>query len=201
MDIKVNYHSSVLINDEIYVDPLKIEKTGNAKYIFITHPHWDHFSVKDIQKVVTDSTIFICPKSMQNEIKQFSNNVILVEPDNNYNVNGLRFSAFSSYNINKQFHPKQNGWVGYNIEIEKQNVVIAGDTDDTPDLRKQKADILLLPIGGTYTMNIDDAVDVANYLKPKKVIPIHYGDVVGSPDLGKQFKKLIDKKIQCEILL
>ena len=52
MDINVNYHSSIRINN-VYVDPYKIDDFVNdAKYIFITHSHYDHFSLIDIEKVV-----------------------------------------------------------------------------------------------------------------------------------------------------
>ena len=53
MKINVNAHSSIQI-DNIYFDPYLItEETHNAKYIFITHPHYDHMSLEDIDKVIS----------------------------------------------------------------------------------------------------------------------------------------------------
>lgn len=202
MDIKLNYHSSVLINNLIWIDPLKVCGDVKVKYIFITHPHWDHFSVDDIKKIMTKNTKFVCPLSMKTDFEgNFKNNVLYVEPNNKYVFDGIEFETFSAYNINNQYHPKVNGWVGYTIVMDGQTITITGDTDYTAELEKLHTDILLVPIGGTYTMNIGEAVDLVNLINPKKVIPTHYGDVVGDKDMGKEFSKLINNKIICELLL
>jgi len=200
MNIKVNYHSSILINNEIYVDPLKVDGKTNAKYIFITHPHWDHFSMDDISKIITNETKIICPKSMKNDIKNLiSDQIIYVEPQQTYNVDDIEFKTFHSYNIDKKFHPKENLWVGYLITIKNETIAIVGDSDSTPELRELKTDILLLPVGGHFTMNVEEAVELTNLIKPKMVIPTHYGEVVGDKNMGYKFKSLIDKDIICEL--
>ena len=200
MQIKVNYHSSVLINDSIYIDPLNITKNVMAQYVFITHPHWDHFSIKDINKIITLDTKIICPLSMKEDINNlFDNPIIFVEPNKQYATEDLKFSTIPSYNTNKKFHPKQNNWVGYVLDIKGVKVTITGDTDVTPELRKLKTDILLLPIGGTFTMNYKEAAELTNIIKPKKVIPVHYGEVVGNAQMAQKFKQLINKDIECEI--
>ena len=76
-----------------------------------------------------------------------------------------------------------------------------GDSDNTPELNKIKTDFLLVPIGGTYTMTIEEAARLANNIKPKKVIPTHYGEIVGEKDFGEKFEKLIDGDIVCELLI
>lgn len=201
MKIKINKHSSICINDNVYIDPLHLNSAGKAKYIFITHPHWDHFSADDINKIITKETIFICPKTMKDEISRFDNKVVLVDPDRNYHVEGLQFSTFRAYNLSKQYHPKENNWVGYNLNIEGENVAIVGDSDDTPELRKVKTDILIIPIGGEFTMNPQEAAEVSNLIHPKIVIPSHYGEVVGNKEMSKEFIKYLDKDIQCKILI
>ena len=116
MNIDVNYHSSIRIGD-IYVDPFNVS-VGNAKYIFITHSHYDHYSFEDIKKIVRDDTIFVCTRDVYEDLKNKVNNEILVvEPNKSYCLNGLSFETMASYNINKKFHPKDNGWVGYVIEV------------------------------------------------------------------------------------
>ena len=59
-----------------------------------------------------------------------------------------------------------------------------------------KCDVALVPIGGTYTMNYEEAAKLVNEIKPKLVIPTHYGNVVGEYELGKKFIELIDKDIE-----
>ena len=200
MQIEVNYHSSVLINDSIYIDPLNITKDVMAQYVFITHPHWDHFSINDINKIITKNTQIICPLSMKDEINNiFDNPITFVQPNKQYIIDGLKFSTIPSYNLDKQFHLKQYNWVGYILDINGVSVTIAGDTDLTPELKKVKTDILLLPIGGTFTMDYKQAAQAVNIIKPKKVIPVHYGEVVGNAKMAQKFKQLINKDIECEI--
>lgn len=202
MKVNVNFHSSVLIDDRIYVDPLKVDGETKADYIFITHSHWDHFSIEDIKKVITEKTIIVCPLSMKVEYEEnFSNKVLFVEPGKCYRIGTMEFETFASYNVNKNFHPKQNGWVGYILKIDDQKIAVVGDSDNTPELRAIKTDILLIPIGGHYTMNIEEAVEATNAIMPKKVIPTHYGDVVGETNFGQKFKNLINENIECEIQL
>ncbi len=200
MEILLNYQSSLNINDDIYVDPVNVRE-GKAKYIFLTHPHYDHFSVKDIEKIIQQDTKIICPQSMKDEVaKHFNNEIVEVEPDKNYKVDTLEFSTFPSYNTNKNFHLREYGWVGYILNIEGKRVAVAGDGDDTEDLENIKADILLIPIGGTYTMNAQEAAKATNAIKPKIVVPIHYGDIVGSRSDAERFSQLVDKDINCKIL-
>ena len=104
-----------------------------------------------------------------------------------------------AYNKNKQFHPKEKEWVGYIIKMEGTTYYIAGDTDYTKEASKVKCDVAFVPIGGTYTMNYVEAAALINKIKPKYVIPIHYGTIVGNPEDGILFKELLDKKIECII--
>ena len=105
-----------------------------------------------------------------------------------------------AYNKNKNFHPKSKNWVGYIIEMENTRYYIAGDTDYTKEASKVKCDVAFLPIGGTYTMDYIEAAALANKIKPKFVVPTHYGTIVGNPEDGILFKDLINDKIQCVIL-
>ena len=71
-----------------------------------------------------------------------------------------------------------------------------GDTDIIPEIDDITCDILFIPIGGTYTCDYKEASTYVNKIKPKTVIPIHYGSIVGDISLGEQFKDLIDKDIE-----
>ena len=113
----------------------------------------------------------------------------------------MKIETIPAYNNEKQFHPKSNNWVGYIIEINGEKYYIAGDTDITEENKKIKCDVALLPIGGTFTMNYEEATELANIIKPKIVIPIHYGSIVGNKSDAEKFKKLINKEIKCEIKL
>ena len=137
---------------------------------------------------------------MKNDVEaSFNNNLLLVEPDKTYTVGDIKFETFSSYNLSKKYHPKENMWVGYTLRLENQKVTIVGDSDATKELKNIKTDILLIPIGGEYTMNLFEAAEVTNSINPKKVIPTHYGEIVGNNMMGNEFKKLIANNIDCEL--
>ncbi len=202
VNIKINCHSSIKLkgNKTIYIDPFKIERKYNdADIIFITHDHYDHFSEEDIVKVIKENTIIVAPTNTK--VIDNMSNVILIEPKQNYEIEGIKIQTVPAYNIGKPFHPKSNNWVGYIIEIEGTKYYIAGDTDITEDNKKVTCDVAFLPVGGTYTMNPREAAELANIIKPKTVIPIHYGSIVGKKKDASEFKKLVNKEIQCDILI
>ena len=203
MEIKVNYHSSICINDEIYFDPLNIKDRGAAKLIFITHPHYDHFSKKDIDMIATPSTKFVCPLFMKEEfVIAGLGEALYVEPNKCYEIEGIKFKTFPAYNTNKKFHPRENNWVGYILKIEGKSVVVTGDTDITSELLEIKyPDVLLLPIGGTFTMTAAEAANAANKIHPRLVIPTHYGSIVGTKEMASEFLNHLDDAIKCEIQL
>lgn len=201
-NIEINCHSSIKINTDkiIYIDPFKIQsESHDADIILITHDHYDHYSPEDIEKILNDKTVIVAPKTMGELIDM--KKVILVEPEKVYNIEGIKVETVLAYNVNKQFHLKEKNWLGYIIEINKIRYYIAGDTDITPENKQVKCDVAFIPVGGTYTMNYEEAAELTNIIKPKIVVPTHYGSIVGTKEDGIQFKKLIDSVIECRILI
>lgn len=205
-NINLFKHNSIKITGDfnIYIDPFEIDnETKDADIIFITHSHYDHFSIKDILKIKNENTIIVSTKDTYQElIKYFdSNKVIIVIPNNSYEVLGIKFDTVRAYNVNKSFHPIDNDWVGYIINIDNTKYYIMGDTDINDDVLKVKCDVLFIHIGGTYTMNYKEAASYTNTINPKIVIPTHYGLIVGDSKLGQEFKSLINNNISCEIYI
>ena len=206
-NIKILCHSSIRIEDKyiIYFDPFRIEKEYNdADIIFITHNHYDHYSEEDINKILKENTIFVAPNDLLKVLleKGISNeNIIPVLPNENYTVKNLNFKTIPAYNINKNFHPKENNWVGYLLSLNNITYYIAGDTDITEENKQVKCDIALIPIGGTYTMDYKEAANLINIIHPKIAIPTHYGTIVGSKEDASKFSKLLDSSIQCKNLI
>ena len=202
MNIEINCHSSIKLKGEktIYIDPFKIDKTLNdADIILITHDHYDHYSEEDIDKVINKDTIIVAPETIQ--VSYISNKIKKVEPNKEYEILGIKVETIPAYNINKQFHPKENNWVGYILEIEGKRYYIPGDTDITTENQQVKCDVAFLPIGGTYTTDYKEAAELANIIKPNTVIPIHYACLVGSKDDEIKFKNLLDEYIECKVFI
>lgn len=206
-NIEVLCHSSIKINKEkiIYIDPFKINKSFNdAEIIFITHSHYDHYSEEDINKIKKKDTIIIAPKDVTEKLLQEGykrESIIAVEPNKEYKVEGIKFETVSAYNIDKQFHPKENEWVGYMIELQGIRYYIAGDTDINEENKKVQCDVAFVPVGGTYTMNYKEAANFINEIRPKIAVPIHYGSVVGTKQDAINFIELVRPEIECEILI
>ena len=203
MDININTQSSIKINN-YYFDPFMIkDESHDAEIIFITHSHYDHFDINSINNIRNDNTKIVVPwdEEILNKLDFGDNNILIVEPNCNYEINNIKFSTVPSYNTNKSFHKKEYNWVGYIVSIEGITSYIMGDTDDIDESHNVKCDYLFIPIGGTYTMDYLEASKLCNLIKPKEVFPIHYGSIVGDFEDGNKFKELITPDIKVNILL
>lgn len=193
--ITVNAQSSIRIGGDqvLYFDPFRItDARKDADIVFITHPHFDHFSPADIVRVCKPETVFIAPESMAAELKAAGiTEPVLMKPGEIKTISGIAVETVPAYNISKQFHPKQNGWLGYIVTVGGKRIYAAGDTDATKEAAAVQCDIALIPIGGTYTMNPAEAAELVNRMRPQIVIPIHYGTIVGNPGDGAAFAKLV----------
>ncbi len=206
--ISVNIQSSILIsgNIKIYFDPIKMDRKYDADYIFITHSHYDHFSKEDILNIKNDNTVIIGPYDIYDKCLEMGfskDKVIKVKPCEEYDYGVIRFKTVYAYNLNKNFHLKESNWVGYVLEFEGKKYYIAGDTDVIMDNLSvlKNIDVAFIPIGGTYTMDALEAADFVNKIKPKLVVPIHYGMVVGDEKDLKQFILNVSSDIKVNDLL
>lgn len=205
--IEVLCHSSIKITKGviIYFDPFKIKKEyHDADLIFITHSHYDHFSPEDINKVRKEGTIIIATEDLLDKLLTLGftkESIIIVKQNENFNVKDINFKTIPAYNTNKNFHPKENNWVGYLLTLDNTTYYIAGDTDITKENRKVRCDVAFVPIGGTYTMTVEEAAKLINEIKPKIAIPTHYGEIVGDTNDGERFVKLINTDIEYKVFI
>ncbi len=194
-NILINTQSSIKLklNKTVYFDPFKIEKEyHDADIIFVTHNHYDHFDESSINNIKNDNTIIVAPKSMESEIRHIKfKNYIFLNPNEETSVDDITIKTIPSYNIDKPFHPRENNWLGYIVTINNVSYYIAGDTDKTKEAENVLCDIALVPIGGHFTMDVNDAADLIKSINPKVVIPTHYGSIVGDISDGKRFKELL----------
>jgi L-ascorbate metabolism protein UlaG (beta-lactamase superfamily) len=172
-------HASFRIDAElvIYIDPWKLTEAKPADLVLVTHGHGDHLSPTDIARIAGESTILVCPPSCA---EQLSGDVRTVRPGESLRIGEVRIEAVPSYNTNKPNHPREAGNVGYVVEVGGRRIYHAGDTDLIPEMAQIQCDVALLPMGGTYTMNAQEAAQAAARIEPKVVVPMHWGDIVGS---------------------
>ncbi len=209
-NIELLAHSAVRIKTNkgkiIYFDPFKLndDYKNDADIIFISHPHYDHFSPEDILKIKKNTTIIVVTKDLiQNalELEFDEEKIVPVIPNEKYEIEDISFETVPAYNLNKKFHPKDNNWVGYICNIDGKSIYFAGDTDNTEDNRKIKCDIAFVPVGGTYTMTAFEAAELIKEIKPKLAIPMHYKTIIGSVQDAIEFKKILDNIVDVRIIM
>lgn len=194
VEIRKIAHASVLIKTDdknIYIDPFCTdsfqedikefyEYLEKADILLLTHEHHDHCDPSSFEDMLNEESDILAPESCGGKIDR---SYTIVKPGDSNNIQGINVEAVHAYNIKRKresgepFHPKGEG-VGYVITIGDKKIYHPGDTENIPEM-KELEDITLafLPIDGTYTMDIDEAVEVAKLIGPEIVIPIHERDV------------------------
>ena len=185
-------------NQVIYFDPFKLSgKHLPADIIMVTHDHFDHCSLEDIEQIQQENTTIVTEPS---SAKKLSGSIITLIPGESCEVNGISIEAVPSYNTNKKFHPKKNNWLGFIITVDGVRIYHAGDTDYIPEMKDFKADIALLPVSGTYVMTAEEAVQAALDINPQIAIPMHYSSIVGDDSDAEKFANSLEGKVKVRTL-
>ncbi|MCY3414026.1 MAG: MBL fold metallo-hydrolase [Candidatus Heimdallarchaeota archaeon] len=213
-NIKIKWlgHDSFLITAKgknIYLDPYKIEdqELPKADIIITSHEHFDHCNPDSINSISNESTILIGPTSTKaqlegigkkKEVKEFNVGDLL-------EVHGIKVSNIPAYNIHRYrdpekkqvFHPKEQGHIAPILNIDGTTIYHAGDTDKTPEMDGLKPTIALIPVSGTYVMDVPEAIEAALAIDAEITIPMHVGRGIGTLEMAKEFKeKMPEKRIE-----
>lgn len=173
----------------VHVDPWGVTDPAPADLVLITHAHFDHCSPEDIQRVRGATTKVVAPRDVAREL---DGDVIAVAPGDDLHVAGVHVTAVPAYNVvagREDFHPQRNRWVGYVLEAGGMTWFHAGDTDHLPEHEALRVDAAFLPIGGTYTMDAEQAGALARAMRPGVAVPMHFGFVVGEPTDAERFRR------------
>jgi len=202
MEIKWLGHASWLIKTEgknIYIDPYAGEYTEKADLVLCTHHHDDHCKPEKIKLIQTDKTQIIATDECR---KKLGGNVLTLKPGEGTKIDGIMIEAVEAYNFKRfrspgvPYHPKGVG-VGYLLRAEGKTVYHTGDTDFIEEMKELKdIDLLLIPSGGTYTMDNQEAAEATIAINPKKAVPMHIWDTDPS-----EYKKLVEAGCGTEVIL
>ncbi|VVB56971.1 Beta-lactamase superfamily domain protein [uncultured archaeon] len=195
-------HSSVGLEYgalHIYVDPFVVpQNVPPADLILHTHGHHDHCVVPE--HLLKPSTSILVSPSCKHPGQT-------VEPGQALKAGPVTIQAVHAYNTNKPYHPRGEG-VGYILTFGSGpaavRIYLAGDTDFIPEMEQYKCDVALLPVGGTFTMNIEEAAKAVAAIKPRIVIPYHYNYMPNVRADAQAFKRLVleaSPKIDVRILI
>ena len=174
----------------IYIDPLYIPSNYTelpADVILITHDHGDHYSASDIEDIITNDTLFVCPENMTHAIERF--NGTGVNPGDNFLVGDINITAFPMYLPDypsgvASAHPREANWTSFLIEIDGFTIFHAGDTKYIPEYEELTStiDVAFLPIyfdGGLGALNdsLLPIVDAIDMIQPRFTILTHFSDI------------------------
>lgn len=199
-------HASFMFTDQnsgnrvYYIDPFEFEGDGmeKADIVFITHAHYDHCDSAAVKKILKPGTVIVVPGGCREKLN-VSAEFVDVVPGQSYDIEGFKFRTVPAYNVRPErleFHPRSNNWVGYLFELNGKVVYHPGDTDFIPEMKSLgKVDVAFIPMGGTYGMDVDEAIQAANAIRPGIVIPMHYRRLLGNDfeEAEEKFKAGVTK--------
>ncbi len=188
----------------IYVDPgypgetptVGFEEKGDI--ILVTHDHYDHLNLDILSHIRSADTVVVAPALAGEKI---GGNVKIVKPGDGLSFNGIEIKVFPAYNMpggssTVKPHTRANS-VSYLISIGNKNFYHAGDTDFIPEMNSLgRVDVALLPIGGKYTMDLDEAVRAAMAINPVVAIPMHC--LKADPE---EFKRMLEEKSEVRVIV
>ena len=157
----------------VYVDPHRIDQGPQADLILVTHEHFDHMDPNAINALDQPDTVIVAGERVASELSgRVSGKVVAVQEGATTAHKGIEVKAVAGYN---SYHPRGFN-LGYVFRVGDQTIYHAGDTGRVPEMADLgPIDVALLPIGGTYTMNEEEAAEAVRMIRPKVTIPMHYG--------------------------
>lgn len=166
----------------IHIDPVAsmadYSKLPKADLVLVCHEHSDHLDLKAIDKIKKPDTKYVSTETVSKKLP----GTIVMKNGDTKTVMGLKIEAVPAYNMvhmrspGVPYHPKGVG-NGYIVTLGDKRVYIAGDTENTPEMKALKAiDIAFLPMNLPYTMTPEMVADGAKDFRPKVLYPYHYGN-------------------------
>ena len=149
-----------------------------ADLLLVTHDHYDHLDPQALKSVLKPGTTVVGAPSCTGKLP----GAIIMANGDTRTVLDLTIEAVPAYNIEHKrpdgnpFHPRGAG-NGYIVTFGETRVYIAGDTENTPEMKEIKnIDVAFLPMNLPYTMTPEQVADAARAFRPKILYPYHMGD-------------------------
>jgi L-ascorbate metabolism protein UlaG (beta-lactamase superfamily) len=173
----------------VYLDPFQLSPSSPpADLILITHAHFDHLSLEDVARIRVGATVIVGPREVAEKLP----GAMVVTPGQSLAVAGVKVRTVPAYNPAKRYHPRNAGYVGYLVTVNGVTYYHAGDTDEIPEMAGLEPDVAMLPVSGTYVMTAEEAAAAARAIRPKVVVPMHWGSIIGSDADAHALEKALE---------
>lgn len=208
-------HATVKLQDSdgktVYIDPwsdVMDDQNEQADFIVSTHDHFDHFDKKAIQSLKKRDTVLVCTEQSEEEIPE-DISFKIIKPGTGVKTKNTKIKGVHAYNIDKfrepdmPYHPKGFS-TGVIFKLDGIKFYHASDTDLIQEMERlweEDIDVAFLPVGGTYTMDQEEAIAAIQMIRPKKVVPIHYGYIDETTADIEKFKQDLKEKTEAEPLI
>lgn len=156
----------------IYINPWRVARSPQpADVILISHDHYDHCSLADIEKLRGPHTRVIANERAAREIEDCT----VLRPWQSLTIDRACIKAVPAYSPTDWRHPQSDGGLGFVISINLYDIYYAGDTQVIPEMMGLHPDIAILPIDGHGTLSVDEAAQVVRQMRPRWVVPSNWG--------------------------
>lgn len=155
----------------IYINPWRVTRSiFLADVLCISHEHYEHFSLGDIEKLRGPGTQIITNAS----VAALVDGATELRPWQSMTVDRARVTAIPAYSVNSAHHARERGGLGFLISLDFYDIYYAGDTEITAEMDLLHPDIAILPIDGDSTLTVSDAVEVVKKMRPRYAIPCNW---------------------------
>src|SRR3954463_5057768 len=178
----------------VYIDPSPIAADEpKADLVLITHQHYDHFSIQDLERLRKETTQVLAPPAVAERLE---GNVQSIRPGEviETDVYNVDVRALPAYNTSKRdgdgrpFHPREAGCLGFEVNVRGERLYHAGDTDVIPEMDwVVGVEVALLPVSGVHVMTAFEAAEAARRIQPTVAVPMHWGGHIGSEKDAQTF--------------
>ncbi len=174
-----------------------VDDIKKADVIMISHEHFDHCDPYDVTRMVqrTFATIVGPDESLANFKDILPRRKMAIQQDESFELQGLQIT------VTPARHPQSINPVGYILEKNGKSIYFAGDTYEFPHMADIDVDVALLPIGGSFTMDVIGAVSAVKRMQASFAIPMHFNTFDRIQASAEEFaKRLKETKTAAKVL-
>jgi len=154
------------------------DKTGTDGITIVTDPFDKEIGLK-VPNCEADIVTISHDHHDHNNVSALRGTPYLINTAGEYDVKGILLRGVESYHDEQKGKERRNNII-YRMEVDGVSVSHLGDLGHVLDDKQLEVlvgtDILLIPVGGKFTLDAKKAVEVVSQIEPRIVIPMHYND-------------------------